>query len=382
MENINPEPWNISLEERTKELKQAKAAHKKIAIILYPEQDKASSFRYRGYNIYQATKNSKKWQLIYFFLEEISTVFELISEIDILIFGRITRWSPEFDRLAIAAKNNNITTLQDLDDCICGTKYIKDMFNVVSPDFVDQEYWINTCAHYELISYLADGFIVTNDYLGKILSQSHGGKPYKVIKNFLNNEQIKLAQSIGKQNNSDFRIGYFSGSHTHLTDFEVVYPEILQLLEDNQNFKLIIVGMLDLPETAKKYIEKGQIICRPMVDFLTLEKLQSEVDVNIAPLAENIFANCKSELKFFEAGLVKTPTVASPSYSFSRAIVNNKTGFLCKPGQWYDTITNLYNDTELKDRIASSAFQSSIENYSPENNLKQIEKVYDYYAEK
>lgn len=382
MENINPEPWNISLEERIKELKQAKAAHKKIAIILYPEQDKASSFRYRGYNIYQATKNSKKWQLIYFFLEEISTVFELISEIDILIFGRITRWSPEFDRLAIAAKNNNITTLQDLDDCICGTKYIKDMFNVVSPDFVDQEYWINTCAHYELISYLADGFIVTNDYLGKILSQSHGGKPYKVIKNFLNNEQIKLAQSIEKQNNSDFRIGYFSGSHTHLTDFEVVYPEILQLLEDNQNFKLIIVGMLDLPKTAKKYIEKGQIICRPMVDFLTLEKLQSEVDVNIAPLAENIFANCKSELKFFEAGLVKTPTVASPSYSFSRAIVNNKTGFLCKPGQWYDTITNLYNDTELKDRIASSAFQSSIENYSPDNNLKQIEKVYDYYAEK
>ncbi len=382
MENINPEPWNILLEERIKELKQAKAAHKKIAIILYPEQDKASSFRYRGYNIYQATKNSKKWQLIYFFLEEISTVFELIPEIDILIFGRITRWSPEFDRLAIAAKNNNITILQDLDDCICGTKYIKDMFNVVSPDFVDQEYWINTCAHYELISYLADGFIVTNDYLGKILSQSHGGKPYKVIKNFLNNEQIKLAQSIEKQNNSDFRIGYFSGSHTHLTDFEVVYPEILQLLEDNQNFKLIIVGMLDLPKTAKKYIEKGQIICRPMVDFLTLEKLQSEVDVNIAPLAENIFANCKSELKFFEAGLVKTPTVASPSYSFSRAIVNNKTGFLCKPGQWYDTITNLYNDSELKDRIASSAFQSSIENYSPENNLKQIEKVYDYYAEK
>ena len=94
MENINKEPWNISCEQRINELKQAKESGKKIAIILYPEEDKASSFRYRGYNIYQATKNSKKWQLIYFFLNELDTVFDILPEVEIMIFGRITRWSP------------------------------------------------------------------------------------------------------------------------------------------------------------------------------------------------------------------------------------------------------------------------------------------------
>ena len=52
--------------------------------------------------------------------------------------------------------------------------------------------------------------------------------------------------------------------------------------------------MLKLPDSAKEYLESGQIEYEEMVDFLTLEKLISEVDVNIAPLADNVFANCKS----------------------------------------------------------------------------------------
>ena len=382
MESIDSEPWNISLDERVANLKEARKLHQKIAIILYPEEDKASSFRYRGYNIYQATKKSKKWQLIYFFLNEIDTVFELIPQTDILIFGRITRWSPQFDELAKIAQDNDVSILQDLDDCICGTKYIKDMFNVVSPDFIDQEYWINTCAHYELISYLADGFIVTNDYLGEKLSKPHDNKPYRVIKNFLNDEQINLASSLKQKGNQNFTIGYFSGSHTHLTDFEVVYPELLQLLNDYPDIKLKIVGMLELPSSANKFIKNGQISYYPLVDFLTLEKLQSEVDLNIAPLADNIFANCKSDLKFFEAGLVKTPTIASPTFAFKNAIKNGENGFLCKPGEWYDTILKIYRDKDFRAKIGSNAYKTAIENYSPASNLRQIEEVYDYYCKK
>lgn len=380
MENINKEPWNISCEQRINELKQAKESGKKIAIILYPEEDKASSFRYRGYNIYQATKNSKKWQLIYFFLNELDTVFDILPEVEIMIFGRITRWSPKFDELAQLAWANNVKILQDLDDCICGTKYIKEMFNVVSPDMIDQEYWINTCAHYELISYLADGFIVTNDYLGGILSNSHDSKPYKVIKNFLNKEQIELAGKISKTENKNFIIGYFSGSHTHLTDFEVVYPELCQLMDDYPDIKLEIVGMLDLPKSADKYISAGRIVYHPMVDFLTLLKLQSEVDLNIAPLADNTFANCKSDLKFFEAGLVKTPTIASPRFAFSESIDNGKNGFLCEPGEWYDVVAKLYQEKELRNSIAENAYQTAVEKYSPNNNIKQIEEAYDYFC--
>lgn len=378
MEN-NLTPWNISLEKRISELKSAKKSGKKVAAILYSDVDLYSSFRYRAYNIYQATKNSKKWQLIYFFPNELKELKNLLSEIDLLIFGRLEKWQPKFDELALAAKNLDLKIAYDLDDCVCGPKYIKQMFNVVSPDYIDQEYWIKTSAHMELISYLADDFIATNNYLGKLLSEAHDKKPYHVIPNFLNHEQINYAKELVPKKSQDdiFTIGYFSGSHTHATDFEVVYPELIELLEKHENFRLKIVGMLQLPESANRYIESGQINFVKMVDFLTLEKLISEVDVSIAPLADNIFTNCKSELKFFESALVKTPCIVSPSPVFKNVIRKNQTGILCRPGEWTDAILRIYEDKDFAAELAENAHNYVRENYYPEAVLEKIENVYD-----
>lgn len=377
-------PWDISLETRKSELLSAKKSGKKIALLLYPDENKSSSFRYRGYNIYEATKASKTWQLIYFFTPELDEVFKLIKNIDLLIFGRITKWTPKLDELAILARENDAKVLQDLDDCICGTYYIKDAFNLISPDFADQEYWINTCANYELISYLCDGFIVTNDYLGKKLSVVHDKKPYRVIKNFLNNEQIDFSKTILAQKSNittdNFTLGYFSGSHTHASDFEVAYPELIDFLDTHTNARLNIVGLLPLPASAEKYLKRGQIKLLPLVDFLTLQKLMSEVDVNLAPLDDNIFANCKSELKFYESALVKTPTITTPTFAFKNAIKNSKTGFLCRPGEWYDVLEELYNDKNLRKQIADSAHDYVLKTYTPEVCLAEIEETYDYFT--
>lgn len=384
MSKLNSSPWDISLEQRISEFHTAKDCGKKVALMLYPDDNKASSFRYRGYNIYQATKASKSWQLIYLFMSELISAFKLVKDTDLLIFGRIDKWTPELDELALLARQHGAKVLQDLDDCICGTYYIKDAFNLISPDFADQEYWINTCANYELISYLADGFIVTNDYLGKRLSRAHDNKPYQIIKNFLNEEQIKLADelSAAKSFTADdpFTIGYFSGSHTHAADFEVVFPELMDFLDAHHDAKLRIVGFMELPDSANKYIERGQIELTPIVDFLTLEKLVASVDVNLAPLDDNVFANCKSDLKFYEAAIVKTPTIASPTFAFKKVIKSEKNGFLCRPGEWFDILESLYSDAKLREDIATSAHDYCIEAYAPTNCVDEIEKAYDYYV--
>ena len=381
--SLSTSPWDIPLATRISEFHSAKKAGKKLAVLLYPDDNKASSFRYRGYNIYQTTKTSKKWQLIYFFLPEIDAVAKLVEETDLLIFGRIDKWGPALDELSIKAKAHGAKVLQDLDDCICGPYYIKDAFNLISPDYADQEYWINTSAHYELISYLADGFVTTNDYLGKKLSITHNNKPYRVIKNFLNQEQIDYANELNAEDASDndgqFTIGYFSGSHTHVTDFEVVYPELIDFLSDHKDAKLKIVGYMQLPDSADKYIDNGQIELAPIVDFLTLQKLVKNVTVNIAPLDDNIFANCKSDLKFYEAGLVKTPTIASPTFAFKKAIKSGETGFLARPGEWYDTLCRLYQDSDLRKSIAENAYNYCVKTYAPEKCLAEIEEAYDSF---
>lgn len=378
-------PWEKNFIARREELLKASKLGKKIAILLYPDVDLGSSFRYRGYNVYQATKKSDTWQVIYFFPNEIKVISDLMPYASLLIFGRFTKWSIRFDELAYQARQQGIKIALDLDDCICGTSHIKEMFNVVSPDIIDQDYWISTCAHIELIAGLTDGFIVTNEYLGNTLLKSHPSYQYQVIRNFLNDEQLALSSELlendpTSKRNKTFTIGYFSGSHTHATDFEVVYPELLELLKEHRDMKLKIVGLLKLPPSVDRYVKNGQIELTPMVDFLTLQKLISEVDLNIAPLADNVFANCKSELKFFEAAIVKVPTIASPTFAFRNTIRHEKTGFLCRPGEWHDTILRLYQDKELSHRIAENAYEYSMQNYTPKYCLSQIEKALDYYA--
>lgn len=374
-------PWNISLEERKKLVEKSLKEGKKVALMLYPSPD-ASTFRYRGYNTFRATEKSKKWQLIYFFANEFESLRSLTPKASLLIFSRLKDWDYKLDDLAMLAHNYNIPVLNDLDDCVCGTKYVKDMFNTISPDLVDCEYWINTCANFEMVSYATDGFLTTNDYLGKVLSDAHDKKPYFVIQNSLNKEQLDYSEFLVQKKHHQkkqkkFTIGYFSGSHTHAVDLNVVYPEILQLLKDFRDIKFRIVGEMNLPASAEEFVKNHQIEFYPLVDFLELQRLISEVDVNLAPLADNVFTNCKSELKFFEAAVVETPTIASPTFAFKTSIKDGKTGFLCQPGEWYDKILEFYKNRSLGKTIAEAAKEDCLKTYSPEVMTEKIEKTFD-----
>ena len=52
----------------------------------------------------------------------------------------------------------------------------------------------------------------------------------------------------------------------------------------------------------------------------------------------NLFTNCKSELKYFEAAIAGTITVATPTEPFARAIVDGENGFLATAWQWGDKL--------------------------------------------
>jgi glycosyltransferase involved in cell wall biosynthesis len=106
----------------------------------------------------------------------------------------------------------------------------------------------------------------------------------------------------------------------------------------------------------------------------------AEVDVNIAPLVINDFTNCKSELKFFEAAAVETTTIASPNYSFKKAITDGKNGFLAKPEEWYQKLEYLYNHPEENRKIALEAKKYALKHYYGEEFLKEVEETYDYFA--
>ena len=96
----------------------------------------------------------------------------------------------------------------------------------------------------------------------------------------------------------------------------------------------------------------------PLQDFLNLQRLIAEVEINVAPLQDNTFTNCKSELKFFEAAICGTLTLATPTFTFRNSITHGKTGFLVPSHTWDSALQEaiaVVGDKPRYDSIAQAA---------------------------
>ena len=108
--------------------------------------------------------------------------------------------------------------------------------------------------------------------------------------------------------------------------------------------------------------------------------MPAKVDINIVPLVNNEFSNCKSELKYFETAIVGTPTCATPSFTYSSAIENGENGYLCEKGEWLRAFEKLYkqkNDVGFKQRIHDIA----LKDYAGINQLDYLEKMLESILE-
>lgn len=381
----NRNPWIIPLEIRKKNVLEAYDQGIKPAILLYHTAD-TSTFRYRCYNLWQATSKSKKWRSVYFFINEVEDLIQLLPFCKILIFSRL-KWELVLDRVIEVSHNLKIPILFDIDDLVCDPTIIRLLTNTLNAPLLGEkeyDFWFAYTSRLEFCARLTDGFITTNAFLGNRLSEKFG-KPHQIIINSLNLEQLDISSRCrvlkSKQSSAHpFCIGYFSGTPSHVNDFRIVHQELIQLLSNYPEMELIVIGFMKFPNSMNKLINQGRIKFKPLVDFMELQRCIAEVDVNIVPLAQNAFTNCKSELKFFEAAIVDTPTIASPVYTYSNAINDQYNGFLCEPGMWYNKIESLYRDCGLVNTVTSAAREYCLKQYSGDHVLWQIEHAYDYFA--
>lgn len=383
----NCAPWEVSFMSRCNLLRQYLNDGYSVVLLLYEQAD-TSTFRYRGYNISQITKMSSRWRSIYFFIDEIDYIMPYLAKISLVVVIRI-RWTLPLERFIYEVKSNYIPLLFDVDDLVFDTKFLPVVTNTLNVSFRDErdyDFWFSYIGRIEYTAAKADGFITTNSFLGDKL-QNKFNKPYGLIPNFLNEEQMQISERclIRKKaqiSKEPFTIGYFSGTPSHINDFKTVYKELILLLEEFKNIKLKVVGFMEFPSEMQTLIQEGRIMFNPLVDFLELQRLIAEVDVNIVPLVDNVFTNCKSELKFFEASIVKTLTFAQPVFTYKSAIEDGINGFLCREGEWYDKIRAFYLGQVDSPKIIENAYNYSMEHYQGQAVLDKIEQCYRIFCKK
>lgn len=365
------------VDERKKLIKRAIKEGKKVAVYLV-ESKTIAQFRYRCYNVLAATLGSDKWQAVYFTDAELGVLREVVSDCNLFIIERRSELNEVEREIINICRENNIKVIFDIDDLVFDMHYLKLLMKSVNSKNLLN--WVRYFYKIRGIAKKANGYLVTNNYLGGKIKESLQ-EPYKVIHNSLNTEQVEASELYRKNKMKDkvFKVGYFSGTPTHSRDFQLVLPELKRFLDEHDDTVVEIVGFMKIGNELSELARVGKLRFLSSVDFRELQRLMSEVDVNIAPLVVNDFTNCKSELKYFESAIVDTTTIASPTYTFSKAIKDGENGFLAKPGEWYSKLEYLYNHPEENKKIARRAREHALKHYYGEEFLDEVEEAYDYF---
>lgn len=375
-------PWKLPLEQRLHKLSNHLAAGYKVNVFLYEKPD-SSTFRYRVYNMAQALEASARWRAVFFFADELDQIQAAVLGCQLVTIARF-RWTFALETLITAVRTQGIPVAFDTDDLVFDLAHVPALANVQNIDQrtdAELNFWFSYAARVQISAQLADAMLTTNDYLGCFL-QAQFQKPVHVIRNFLNHEQVDFSATclLEKRQTNDqkpFTIGYFSGSPSHYFDLHSIADELCDLLDEFPDIQILVAGYMNFAPRLQAYADQGRIRFHKFVDFLTLQRLIAEVDVNIAPLYPNDFTECKSELKYFEAALVETLTVATPTFAFKQAIQSGQNGYLCQQGQWYDTIKAIYHDRQAQLPILAQARETALATYGPAANWQSIERAYD-----
>lgn len=337
-----------------------------------------STFRYRCYNVMQAMEEDEEFVVTCFLPTELDRVSDYIEKIDLVILQR-AMWDIDIDNFIFLSKQKGIPVVYDIDDLIYNPKYVPLYLNnlgILSEATKSFDVHFNFASKYYALAAQCDAYIVTNQFLGEIVKKDFS-KPVEVIPNFLNKEQQRHSEIILKNREKDdskFVIGYFSGSPSHKFDLEIVVDAMEKLMAKYEDIYFKIVGFINIPEKLMKF--KDRIIQNPFVSYEELQYEIGEVDLNIVPLQNNLFNNCKSELKFFEAGIVKVPSCSSPTYSYREVISDKENGFLCREGEWFSTMEAVYLGVLERDRVADNAYQDSKDFFGVKRQKDRIKIVY------
>ena len=266
-------------------------------------------------------------------------------------------------------KENGGEIIFETDDLVFDPKYLHELDFYKNLNFLEKKLYENGVGGEILRDLYVKVATTTTSYLAKKL-ESYGKKVF-IVKNKLSQSDVEIANKIFeskvKSQKSKVKLGYFSGTFSHNKDFAVITDVLLEVMEKHQDVELFLVGPLDVENRLNKFKERIKQL--PRVSRKKHFENISKVDINLSPLEmENPFCESKSELKFFEAGIVGVPTVASGTQTFKEAISDGVNGFVASnTDEWKNKLEELILSPERRSKMGQEARKKALEEYSTQN---------------
>lgn len=182
-----------------------------------------------------------------------------------------------------------------------------------------------------------------------------------VLPNYLLKKDIVAREFNPFADTSEIRI-LFSGSESHADDFKWICPVLKWLGEHYPQVRIISHGKLDFTYYCPTYKGKATHVlgCDYNFYYDVLQRLQPHIF--IAPLNRNSYADCRSNLKYYQAGAVKAAFVCSDSPAYSN-VAHGISGFM--PAYrltWWWYLRTLIRDPKFGRMLGENAYWDTVNN--------------------
>lgn len=256
--------------------------------------------------------------------------------------------------------------LADIDDLIFDPSLRGTLPGLAALSAADEELWWQGVRRYRTTIEHADAFVTTTPLL-RARAADLTGLPAYVVPNGVGLVMGRLADAaVGRPRApGPLRVGYFSGTDTHDHDWASVEDAVVAAVLAHPEAELWLGGHL---RPSRALLALGPRVRRlPFLPWTELVGVLRDLDVNLAPLVlDDAFNESKSAIKWLEAALVETPTVAAPTAPFRDAVASGTNGLLAASyDQWYDAVTALLHDHVLRARLGTRARRDALLRFSP-----------------
>ena len=167
----------------------------------------------------------------------------------------------------------------------------------------------------------------------------------------------------------------WSGSGAHFDQSNNKHPDdfthIINVIASTlKKYQWVLFG--SVPQSLKQHVRSGEIEFHPWVPIYDYpSKLASlKATVCVAPLVDNDFNNCKSDLKFIEACALGTPVVCQDIATYKHTPYRFKTG-----AELVDVIDAIVSSKDMYMKL-SRKFRKAAEPRWLEDNIDVYKELY------
>lgn len=278
------------------------------------------------------------------------------------------QWSDEVAAFFERARSLDRTVIFDTDDLIFEPNLIRHfaVFEVWPEAELRRE--VEKLRRYQTTLRACAAATVTTEPLSEH-ARRHAARA-EVVFNAVSQEMVRLAdaalESASRSAANDVTIAYFSGTRTHDRDFREAADAVVWALDTYPQSRFLAVGKLGIDARFEPFGSRVERIS--IQPWQSLPNVLCRVDINLAPLERNNpYTECKSCVKYLEAGLLGVPTIASPRPDFVRAIEHGRNGLLAdETAEWRAALGSLIESPELRRTIGELASEDVRQNHTTE----------------